>query len=219
MTELLLTALETERRYIARELHDGIAQTALQLGLQVGICHKLLERDNLELLAEELAQLEERIRLASRQIREMIGDLRPPPLDSTASLAEYLEYVIDLHQRRGGPPVAYSSAGIEPDLTLTPPQILALTRVAQEALLNIRKHAGAEDARLTILIKDDKLYLTIADNGQGFDVAEVETRPADKGGAGLANLRARVEALGGSLAITRDAGDEWTEIRVALPIT
>jgi two-component system sensor histidine kinase DegS len=218
MTELLLTALETERRYIARELHDGIAQTALQLGLQVGICNKFLERGNLDLLAEELTQLEERIQLASRQIREMISDLRPPALDSTASLDEYLNYVIDLHRRRGGPPVVYHSDWVEQDMALTSPQILALARVAQEALLNIRKHAQAENVRLSVSIEDDKLYMTIADDGIGFDLAEVETRPADRGGAGLANLRARIEVMGGTLAITRDTSGGWTEIRAGLPI-
>ena len=75
----LLDALEDERRYVARELHDSVAQTTLQLGLQAGICRKLLERGNLEMLSRELANLEERIQVASRQVREIISDMRPPP--------------------------------------------------------------------------------------------------------------------------------------------
>ena len=65
MSDKLLTALENERRYAARELHDGVAQTTLQLGLQAGICRKLLEHGKLEMLADELAQLETRIQMAS----------------------------------------------------------------------------------------------------------------------------------------------------------
>jgi len=62
---LLLNSLENERRYTAKELHDGVAQTTLQLGLQVGICRKLLEHDHMDMLAAELVQLEERIQTAS----------------------------------------------------------------------------------------------------------------------------------------------------------
>jgi glucose-6-phosphate-specific signal transduction histidine kinase len=64
MTKDLLETLENERRYVARELHDGVAQTTLQLGLQAGICNKLLERGNLEMLAKELAELEKRVLVA-----------------------------------------------------------------------------------------------------------------------------------------------------------
>jgi two-component system sensor histidine kinase DegS len=76
-TEKLLQALENERRYTARELHDGVAQTTLQLGLQAGICRKLLERGNLAMLNQELIELEARIQLASTQVRDLIADMRP----------------------------------------------------------------------------------------------------------------------------------------------
>jgi signal transduction histidine kinase len=212
----LLAALEDERRYMARELHDGVAQTTLQLGLQVGICKKLLERGNLELLAGELARLEERIQVASGQVRDMIADLRPPLIDPGEGINTYLKYLVDIHTQRGGPPVAYQFDWPEQQGSLTPQQTLALARVVQEALLNIRKHAQAENVRLTLGTEAGGLYMSVADNGQGFDVAEVQARPTDKGGAGLVNLHAQVEAVGGSLAISRKA-DGWTEIMVRLP--
>src|SRR5688572_29241532 len=111
----LLDALEDERRYVARELHDSVAQTTLQLGLQAGICRKLLERGNLEMLGRELANLEERIQVASRQVREMISDMRPPLVEPEASLVDYLEHEIKIHQERGGPqvtPQLQKSAGV-----------------------------------------------------------------------------------------------------------
>jgi signal transduction histidine kinase len=212
----LLAALEDERRYMARELHDGVAQTTLQLGLQVGICKKLLERGNLELLAGELARLEERIQVASGQVRDMIADLRPPLIDPGEGINTYLKYLVDIHTQRGGPPVAYQFDWPEQQGSLTPQQTLALARVVQEALLNIRKHAQAENVRMILSTEAGGLYMSVADNGQGFDVAEVQARPTDKGGAGLANLHAQVEAVGGSLAISRKA-DGWTEIMVRLP--
>jgi signal transduction histidine kinase len=212
----LLNMLENERRYVARELHDGVAQTTLQLGLQAGICKKLLERGHLEMLGRELAQLEERIQVASRQIRDMINDLRPPLVDPNAGLNEHLIYAIETHLQRGGPPVDYQAGENGLALALTAPQLLSLARVAQEALLNIRKHAGAENVRLVVSTQAGAFYLTIADDGKGFDPAQVETLSTDKGGAGLANLRARVEAIGGKLTITRTPAG-WTEITASFP--
>jgi len=213
----LLNALEHERRYVARELHDGVAQTTLQLGLQASICRKLLDRGNLEMLGRELAQLEERLQLASKQVREMINDMRPPLVAPEATLDDYLQYAVEIHNQRGGPPVAYRFEVNSENLELTTSQMLALARVVQEALLNIRKHAGAEQSYLTVTVQAGQLLVAIGDNGRGFDLAEVESRSGDKGGAGLANLRTRVEASGGTLTLTSGSAGKGTEITIKLP--
>lgn len=214
-SDQMLTGLENERRYVARELHDGVAQTTLQLNLQIGICRKLLERDQQEKLAGELAELEQRIQLAATQIRQMIADMRPPKVAPEATLDEYFQYIIELHFDRGGPFVAYHFE-LEQPPAISPNQSLALTRVAQECLLNIRKHAQATQVQLHVSGDATQLQLKISDNGQGFDLAEVQTRPIDKGGAGLTNLQARVEAIGGALTITSQTG-QGTQITVTLP--
>ncbi|HXV42252.1 MAG TPA: ATP-binding protein [Anaerolineae bacterium] len=213
--EAALNALENERRFVARELHDGVAQTTLQLGLQAGICVKLLERGNLEMLAQELAALEARIQLASTQVREVIADMRPPQLEPDALLKEYVQFAINSHVERGGAWLEFQD-NLAHQPPLSPAQKLTLTRIVQEALLNIRKHAQAKIVRLSLTEDADNFYVIIADNGRGFDPAEVEIHPADRGG-GLANLRARAETLGGSLVIARDASGQWTEVKVTLP--
>jgi len=73
-----LQMVENERRYVARELHDGVAQTTQQLILQASLCRKLLERRRLDMLAQELSGLEARAQHASNQVRELITDMRPP---------------------------------------------------------------------------------------------------------------------------------------------
>lgn len=198
----LLDALEDERRYVARELHDSVAQTTLQLGLQAGICRKLLERGNLEILVRELANLEERIQVASRQVREMISDMRPPLVEPEASLVDYLKHEIESHHQRGGPQVTSQLQESEQFTKLSQAEILALSRITQEALFNIRKHAKATQVSLSLTVEGEGICLTLADDGKGFNPADVAARPTDKGGAGLANLRRRVEAIGGSLEIT-----------------
>jgi two-component system sensor histidine kinase DegS len=215
MSEDLLTALENERRYVARELHDGVAQTMLQLGLQAGICRKLLEHDRLEMLTTELAQLEERIQLASGQIREMIADMRPPQVDPAANLDEYFRQLIDLHRERGGPPVEYRNDW-PASPPLSEPQQLALVRVVQEVLQNVRKHAQAQKTQLKLEAQESTYRVIIADDGQGFDLAEVKTRSTDNGGAGLANLAARVTAIGGELRIEKKETGQGTIVTVSL---
>ncbi len=206
-----LKLLETERRYVAREMHDGVAQTVQQLGLQAAICRRLLERSQTERLAEELAGLEERIQKAAGQIREIINDLRPPQVEPAADLIDYLQQAIDTHHQRGGPPVEYSDELSGPLPELASLELLALARMVQEALLNVRKHAQASQVRLVLGETDESFYMIVADNGPGFDPGG---RP---GGAGLANLQARAALLGGTAAISRDAAGEWTEIRISQP--
>ena len=212
----LLDALEDERRYVARELHDSVAQTTLQLGLQVGICRKLLERGNLEMLARELANLEERIQVASRQVREVISDMRPPLVEPEASLVDYLKHEIDLHQQRGGPEVTTQLQESAQLGNFSQAEILALARIVQESLANIRKHAKAAHVFLGLKIEGEKICLTLADDGKGFDPADVADRPTDKGGAGLANLRRRIEAMGGSLELTSGASG-GTQLIIRVP--
>lgn len=214
-SEQLLAALENERYYVARELHDGVAQTTLQLNLQIGICRKLLEHGQQERLTGELAELEQRIHQAADQMRRMIADMRPPKVSAEAGLDEYLQHLIDIHLERGGPAVTYHPS-VDHSLELLPNQIVALTRAVQECLLNIRKHAEAQ--QVCFQISEDETYFQfkITDDGQGFDLAELKTRTTDKGGAGLANLYARVEAIGGTLTIVSHTG-QGTEVTITLP--
>jgi len=213
MTEILLNTLEDERRYIARELHDGVAQTTLQLGLQAGICRKLLDRGNLDMLATELAQLEERIQTASHQVREVIADMRRPQIEADSDVDEYIQRAIDTHLTRGGPPV-----DCECDFSDLPhysvQQKLALYRILQEALLNIRKHANAQNVTISMRNNGKNFTLIIADDGQGFDLAEVRARPIDKGGAGFANLEVRAQVVGGAVTVGPRTNGQGTEVSI-----
>jgi len=213
----LLTALENERRYVASELHDDVAQTALQLGLQVGICNKLIQRNKMDMLIEQLGQLDERAQLVSSQIRAMITDMRPPLVDEQVGLAEYLEQLIEIHHQRNGAPVTFRQrvAGQSLDLSLS--QKLTMSRIVQEALLNIRKHAEAKNILLDLSEDNRYIYLTIADDGKGFNPAESVNPQTGKGGAGLANLYLRAEAVGGTLKITKGTTTSGTAIMMALP--
>ena len=215
----VLDALESERRYTAKELHDGVAQTTLQIGLQAGICRKMLEHNRIDMLTAELAQLEERAQVASGQVRAIIQDLRPPTLDDDAeSLRDYLAYAIEVHHQRGGPPVDFQYTIKDSEISLSDTQKLGLMRIIQEGLLNVRKHAQAQHVLLRVWSEQEQLCLTLADDGQGFDPAKVAARPTHKGGAGLDNLRTRIAAAGGSLTVGRGTTGGGTSITVIIPL-
>ncbi len=215
----LLAALENERRYMARELHDGVAQTVLQLGLQGGICRKLFERGHTENFLEQLTKLEERIQLASSQVRELIVDLRRPMVEAGGGLLEYLQLSMKIHHDRGGVKINYRNRLGDNVPPLSAEQILTITRIIQEALLNIRKHAEAKNVLLDLAANEKIISITIADDGKGFDLENVQDRPMDKGGGGLANMYLQAEAIGGKLTISKGTTVGGTAILLTVPLS
>jgi len=212
-----LPMVENERRYIARELHDGVAQTTQQLILQASLCRKLLERRRLEMLAEELADLETRAQHASNQVRELMADLRPPLTQPDAPFVEWIRAEIDTHLTRGGPPTEFELQTKEPIPNLPNTMRVALIRILQEALLNVRKHSAARKMTVTLALDGNTLRLTVADDGQGFSTGELLARPPDRGGAGLNAMRARALALGGEFRVQTGPG-QGTRVEASIPV-
>ena len=216
MSSELQTA-ENERSYVARELHDGVAHTTQQLILQAGLCRKLLERRRLETLAEELATLEARVQYASQQVRDLIADLRPPHGEPDALFVEWVRAEIDTHLNRGGSPTEFELQADRPIPRLPDTTRIALIRILQEALLNTRKHARAQQVRVALTLNEKLLRLTVKDDGQGFRPSELRARPPDAGGAGLQAMRARARALGGEFMVQTRPG-QGTQVEASIPI-
>jgi signal transduction histidine kinase len=211
-----LDSVENERSYVARELHDGVAQTTQQIILQAGLCRKLLERRRLETLAEELATLEARAKHASQQVREFIADMRPPRGEPDAPLVEWVRAEVDSHLTRGGPPTEFEFETQQPIPTLPEPTRTALLRILQEALLNARKHAQAQQMVVGLSFDGNALQLIVRDDGRGFSPSELGARPPDAGGAGLRAMRARARALGGDFKIQTGPG-RGTRVEAKIP--
>jgi two-component system sensor histidine kinase DegS len=209
--------VENERRYVARELHDGVAQTTQQLILQASLCRKLLERRRLDMLAEELSSLETRAQHASNQVRELITDMRPPRAELAAPFVEWVRAEIDAHLTRGGPPTEFELQTRKPIPDLPGEARVALVRILQEALLNARKHARARQMEVTLSMDDGTLRLTVADDGQGFSPSGLRARPPDQGGAGLQAMRYRAVALGGQFRVETGLG-QGTRVEASIPV-
>jgi two-component system sensor histidine kinase DegS len=213
-----LQIVENERRYVARELHDGVAQTTQQLILQASLCRKLLERRRLETLAEELDTLEARAQQASQQVRLLIADMNPPRGESDALFVEWIRAEIDTHLTRGGPPTDFECLAQQPIPTLPDTTRIAILRILQESLLNARKHAQAQHVIVTLLFEENSLRLTVKDDGRGFSPAELQARPPGAGTAGLQSMRARAQALGGKFKVQTGPG-QGTNVEATIPIS
>lgn len=188
-----LAVLE-ERYRLSREMHDGLAQTLSYLGWQMDHLGTLLRNGRLELLATELAEARRMVREAYLDVREAIDGLRLA-VDHPGGLPVTLQQYLADFSVRTGIVTEFERHGDGPGLTSV--AALQLLRIAQEALINVRKHAGARHVWVRLNQARDYCELTITDDGQGFDPKQ----PRDHHHLGLATMRERAQSLGGTLTI------------------
>ncbi len=208
-----LTLAENERRFVAQELHDGIAQTLLQLNMQVSICKHYQAMGFQIELEKELEELEGQANTVSRQLRQLIADLRPP-FSEDGTFNTILENQIETHKQRGGPPINLSRPDRSP---FTGQKRLALARIVQEILSNIRKHAKATQVDMSLTIDENQCQLIVSDDGVGFDDALVPNPLSEKGGGGMINMYSRAAMVGGKFDIKSQSG-QGTSVQVTIPL-
>jgi len=209
----LLTAHEDEQRRIARELHDETGQSLTALILEVEMLRTLVEEGKAASVAE-LDRLQALAETTLEEVRKLIYDLRPTILDDLGIAAALRWYVhhqleprglsVDLHLRLG-------EARLDPMLET------ALFRIAQEALWNVVKHAGATHVDVALTLNNGRLRLRVQDNGRGFRPRQRGSAGPLAGGMGLRGMEERAALLGGTVTVTSTAG-AGTEVVAELPL-
>jgi signal transduction histidine kinase len=208
-------AIAEERRRIAREIHDGLAQDLASLRFKVRLWHDLLDRDPSKMHAE-LNTLREVLEKNIRDVRRSIFSLRPVALegmDFFLALRQFVDEFGEQNQLR----TELDISG--PEDCLSRHLELMLFRIIQEGLNNVGKHAHASQVwiELNLAAPDAMLCLRIRDNGVGFDPLWVSlSQSARQGHLGLKHMRERVEGLNGTFSLHSQTG-EGTEIRIRLP--
>ena len=206
----LLTVQESERRSLARELHDAVGQELTALSLNLTILDGALPEGTAPKIRERLEDSQELLEETTRHLRNVMTELRPPGLDELGLLAALAEHVSQVGRRSE---LAVSVTGVEPQPRLTPTEEIALFRIAQEALNNIVKHARAGEAAVSLRQNSHSVELTVTDNGAGFDTT---AKPILGGyGMGTTTMRERAEAIGATLQLLSVPG-EGTRITVEL---
>jgi len=197
-----------ERNRLARELHDSVTQRLFGVALAAESASTLLERDRAG-AANELKRVSELARGAMEELRAVVFELRPASLEAEG-LATVLRKHVEVLRRVAGQRIELFACDV-PKLGAHPAtQVL---RIAQEALGNAVRHAGAERIEVLLQGKEDQLILQVTDDGCGFDPEGPEVRGQR---LGLTSMEERATELGGALQVSSTLG-EGTTIRLELP--
>ena len=203
-----LGALE-ERNRLAREIHDTLAQGLTATALQLESADALLDAGRSERARKPLRRALALTQGNLEEARRSVLDLRAAPLEDRP-LAEALEVLVNRWEAETG--VGASFKAVNGGRPLPPHVEAALYRICQGALANVARHAGAEQATVRLVATPEKVWLTIEDDGRGFDVSEA---PEDR--HGLVGIRERAEMLGGTLRLQSGPG-KGTRVEVTVPL-
>ncbi|HME65017.1 MAG TPA: GAF domain-containing sensor histidine kinase [Streptosporangiaceae bacterium] len=202
--ERIVLAQETERRRLAGEIHDGISQRVVSLSFHLSAAADAVKTAP-DVAAHEIAEAQSLAEAALDETRFAIAGLHPPVLDDlglAASLESLAASIPQLEVHAEARPC-----------DLPPHVATSVYRIAQEALQNVVKHAGATKARLRLLTHGDTIILEIEDDGQGF---QLEAGNTTSTGYGLPGMRERAELLGGTLEVKSYPG-QGTLLRLRFP--
>nr|WP_246221331.1 sensor histidine kinase [Phytoactinopolyspora mesophila] len=199
-----------ERERLAHEIHDTLAQGFISILTLSQAIEASLERDAGQ-VRDRLALLERTARENLAETRALVDALAPVDLQGR-SLAQALTTVARRFSTETG---VRADADVAPGMVTLPVFAeIVLLRTAQEALSNIRKHAGASQVRISLSVVDDGLgmaTMTVADDGVGFDTTQ------DSGGFGLRGMRTRAQQAGGGFEVSSTPGG-GTTVRVHVPM-
>ena len=209
----VIEAQENERQRLARQIHDGPAQSMTNLILQAEICERLFDTDPARARLE-LANLKNAANSAFHRIREFILTLRPMMLDDLGLVPTLKQYIQDYEDENK---LAVSFTVMGHETRLPSYSEVTLFRVIQELLTNVSKHAHASHVRVSLDFQDNVVIASVEDDGSGFDVKEAMNASSQRKGLGLSTIQERTELLGGKVQIESHIG-RGTRARVAIPI-
>ena len=199
-----------ERQRIAAEMHDGLAQTLSYLGLKTDRARELLRLGRTAEVASEFSHMQEAIGQATVDVRRSIASLRENPRPRRA-LQEEIHYLRRKSSGAGRPAVEIRD-DMPANLYLASDELDQVSKVIQEALLNIYQHANADRVVVHMTTVDGKVEIAVNDDGRGFDPARQDEAAGDH--FGLSIMKARAARIGGELVVKSRTG-QGTEIVLA----
>ncbi|MCX7903860.1 MAG: sensor histidine kinase [Caloramator sp.] len=210
----ILEAQENERKRIARDIHDGPAQYIANAVMRVDFCKKIIEKDINEGL-KELFELKEILKRALKEVRDIIFDLRPMSLDDLGlnqTIHELIKSITQEHDLNINLKLKPINDEIEPIIQV------AVFRIVQEVLNNIKKHSKAKNVEIKLDYGLKYLMLVVKDDGVGFDVEKTLEEVKKKGESfGLLGIMERVKQLQGDIYIESQKGI-GTTFKIKLPV-
>ncbi|HEX8968925.1 MAG TPA: GAF domain-containing protein [Chloroflexota bacterium] len=211
-------AITEERERIAREMHDSLAQVLGYVNTKAQAVQELIRSGQMERAGQQVGQLSEAARAAYADVREGILGLRTS-LGPKRGLLDALGEYVDRWREQSG---VQASIVVEPDggrlAALSPSAELQLLRIVQEALANVRKHAGAARVQIRLVETSRTVEAVVEDDGRGFDPRRARGSDDALPHFGLATMRERAESVGGTLEID-SSPTQGTRVIARLPVT
>ncbi len=212
LSQRLVEVQEEERRAIARELHDRVGQTLSALNINLIIMRGQLLPDSLERVGPRFNDSMQLVGETITLVRDVMSNLRPAVLDDYG-LEAALQSHMDEFTARYGIRVIFNRPA-QPIPRLGPSIEMTFLRIAQEALINIARHANATQVTLSLWQDDGSVCMTIQDNGSGIVSWQEANRP---GSHGLTIMRERAEAFNGNLKVGSVPG-QGTKVEMSIPL-
>jgi signal transduction histidine kinase len=191
-----------ERRKIAQEIHDGIAQELTGVVLTLEACQRALDRDPAA-LAASLAKASREARATLAEVRQYMSALRAKE-GGDITLPSTVARLVDDVRRQTGLRVEIEEQGSERDLE--PPLERAVMRIVGESLRNVAQHAHATAAKLRLNYGKEEITVIVEDDGAGFDLEPTMAMATESGHFGLAGMRERAESIGGKFVVLSQPG-------------
>ena len=215
LSSQLLSAQESERKRIARELHDGIGQSMSSIKFSVENTVRQMDKSATGGDIQSLKALIPLIQASIEEVRKIGMGLRPSTLDDLGILATISWFCREFQ-------MIYSGIRVEKQIEIQEDEMpdtlkTIIYRVLQESLNNVAKHSEADQVSLSLRKTKGGLELAIEDNGVGFDLGDALSVESSRRGLGLASMRERTELSGGSFAIQSVKG-EGTIVRALWPM-
>jgi signal transduction histidine kinase len=204
-------AQEEERKRIARDLHDDVSPDIIII---IQKLDKFLSSPHVKPeLKASLEEVRQQAVKALESLRATAQGLRPRIIDDLG-LTAALEWIAEELEKETGIRASVETGSMEPELS--PEAQILLFRIAQEALNNVRKHAGASGVRIRVEGGGESITMTITDNGRGFETPDKIEAMVSAGRLGLVGMHERARLLNGALQI-KSAPGKGTEITITIP--
>lgn len=205
---------EAERKRLSRELHDQIGQDLVAISLGLLSLKKKIEIESEAFT--QLRQVQEIVAHLDQRIHDFAWELRPLILDELGLRAALLT-LIEQWARRNQIKAAFHSINLD-RLGLTEDVECGIYRIVQESLTNIAKHSKANLVSVTVKLRSGLLFITIKDNGQGFDFIAIQNSLGNTQNFGILGMSERAELMGGAINI-ESKKDYGTTIIISIPVT
>ncbi len=209
MSHQNLLALENQRKEISHELHDKISQVLIGINVRLAVFTRTTDVD-----PRAIAPVRQLVEKSVKIVHDYARELRPAMLDQLGLIPALRTYIDEIPKRRGREIIFTASPGVE---ALDNDKRTVLYRIAQEALVNVGKHARAHHVNVSLRQARGGVCLEISDDGKAFDVNLVSSTQWSQR-LGLTGMRERVEMVNGVFSIVSIPG-KGTTIRAVIPVS